>query len=433
MADSNKIKCPNCGFKYEISEALSRELKKEYEVEMQTLRNKMEKQASAIELEREQFEKSKDDLKKKELEIKKQYQEQLATEVEAHEIELKKKIADESRKKAEEKFALEKEEMTKELAEKESELNAIKKQELELRKRERELESKQNEFDLRVERELSEQRKKILEEAEQNFSEKQKFKMIEKEELIKSLRDQISELQRRSEVGSQEAQGEALEKDLFASLKIAFPYDEFTEVKKGERGHDITQTVKNEMNKVVGTIIWEAKNTKAFNQNWIEKLKIDLQRENAEYAILVTLAMPKEIEHFDQIDNIWISDYKSAFSLCAVLRNALAQIFQVRAKEGYRESLKDKVYDYITGVEFKRHLNRIHDAFNKMQEDLEKEKKAMQRHWKVRQKSIESIITSVVNIDGDITGYLVLESGQPLLEGLGLEDLADNDDSFDDE
>ncbi len=435
MSDANKIKCPNCSFEFEITDAISKKIKAEHDVEKQKLRNQLEKQNAAMANERAEYEKSLLEQEKSKQELRRQFDYKLSEELENRELLIKQQLREEMQRKAEKKYALEKDEYEKELAEKDKKLLEAQKTELELRKRERELESRQESLDLELEMRISEEKKKIheenkklREEISKKISEQEHLKMLEKDEQIKSLRDQIRELQRRSEVGSQEAQGEALEKDLLIKLQAAYPHDLFEEVKKGERGHDITQTVRNDINKVQGTIIWEAKNTKNFSKDWIDKLKTDLQTRNADFAMLVTMAMPKDVEHFEQIDNIWVTDYKSAFSICAVLRQSLTDIMRVKATEDYRDSLMDTVYNYITGVEFKRHLNRIHDAFQKMKDELDKEKKAMQRHWKMREKNIENIITSVISIDGDITGYLALDSSKPIIEGLTLENLSDSTD-----
>lgn len=97
--------------------------------------------------------------------------------------------------------------------------------------------------------------------------------MREKDDLIKSMQEQIENLKRRAEVGSQEAQGEAMEGALHDMLQQTFPFDRIEEVKKGQRGADIIQVVRNTTGKECGKILWESKYTKDFQKGWIEKLK----------------------------------------------------------------------------------------------------------------------------------------------------------------
>ena len=431
MSDSNKIKCPNCSHEFEITDAISRKIKAEYDIETQKLRSLLEKQNAAMADERAEYEKSKIAFEKKQKDLINQVDMQVEAEIENRERQIRQQLRDEMLKKAESKFSIEKEEYEKELAEKNKKLQEAQKTELELRKKERELELRKETLDLELERKLNEERKKIKEETLSNVSEHEKLKRVELEETNKTLREQIRELQRRSEVGSQEAQGEALEKDLLENLQAKFPLDDFVEVKKGEQGHDITQIVKNRMNNVLGKIIWEAKNTKNFNNNWIDKLKTDLQRENADYAMLVSLAMPKNVEHFDQFDEIWVTNYKSALDLCTVLRSALFRVNSVIVSEKNRDTYKDALYTYMTSDEFKRRITRIYDDFQKLRGEFEKEKRAMQHNWKRREKSMDSILTNVVSFAGDITGYLALGVEKPIIEGLALENLTNSEDTED--
>jgi hypothetical protein len=47
------------------------------------------------------------------------------------------------------------------------------------------------------------------------------------------------------------------------------------------------------MNGTVGIIAWESKNTKAWSESWVDKLKEDRLRVNADISILVTAVLPK--------------------------------------------------------------------------------------------------------------------------------------------
>jgi len=162
-------------------------------------------------------------------------------------------------------------------------------------------------LELEVERKLSEERKKISEEAGNKATEENMLKMREKDDQLAAMKKQIDELKRKSEVGSQEAQGEALEGALQEVLQLTFPYDQFEEIKKGARGADVLQKVFNN-GKECGLILWESKNTKDFQKGWIEKLKNDQQDKKADIAVIMTMTLPKKIDNFDRCEDIWITD-----------------------------------------------------------------------------------------------------------------------------
>jgi hypothetical protein len=56
--------------------------------------------------------------------------------------------------------------------------------------------------------------------------------------------------------------------------------------------------VRNDFGQSVGVIAWESKNTKAWSDSWVEKLKEDRLRVNADVSILVTAVLPKDIDKF---------------------------------------------------------------------------------------------------------------------------------------
>jgi hypothetical protein len=157
-----------------------------------------------------------------------------------------------------------------ELKEKSKRISEANKKELDLLKRQRELEEKGEQLELEIERKLSEEREKISEEASKKAAEENMLKMKEKDDQLTAMKKQINELKRKSEVGSQEAQGEALEGALQEVLQQTFPYDQFEEIKKGARGADVLQKVFNN-GKECGVILWESKNTKDFQKSWIDR------------------------------------------------------------------------------------------------------------------------------------------------------------------
>jgi hypothetical protein len=134
--------------------------------------------------------------------------------------------------------------------------------ELEHRKRVRELENEKHEIDLTVQRKVDEERQRIETTARQMSAAEYELKLREKDQQNERLRQAVEELKRKSEQGSVELQGEALELDLEEKLRGVFPQDVFNPVARGARGADVIQIVRNGHLAECGTIIWEAKNSK---------------------------------------------------------------------------------------------------------------------------------------------------------------------------
>ena len=81
--------------------------------------------------------------------------------------------------------------------------------------------------------------------------------------------------------------------------------DAIEPVAKGELGADLVQRVNATTGSPAGTILWELKRTKAWSDGWLPKLREDQRRRGADIALIVSQAMPRHIEHFDLVDNVW--------------------------------------------------------------------------------------------------------------------------------
>lgn len=287
------------------------------------------------------------------------------------------------------------------------------------------MEQEAKEIKLTVQRQIDEERKKIEEQASKEAAEKEQLKLREKDDQLAAMKRQIDELKRKAEVGSQEAQGEALEGVLQDVLQQTFHFDAFEEVKKGARGADIIQRIHNRTGKECGTILWESKNTKDFQKPWIEKLKKDQQDINASIAVIMSVALPKEIDSFGIYEGVWVSDYKSVVGLATALRHGLIEVARQKLVTAGRDSVKGVIYEYVTGNEFAMHIKAVVNAFGLMQEQLDKEKRAMGKIWKAREKQITTVLDNVIGIRGSIEGLVGDQKFLPQVDTLSLDAITD--------
>ena len=121
-----------------------------------------------------------------------------------------------------------------------------------------------------------------------------------------------------AEQQSMQVQGDAAEADLKLKLLTAFPTDQIDDITTGTLGADLRQVVRFGT-APVGVILWESKQTKSFNEQWLSKLKRDQAEGKADIAVLVTAALPKEITTFTERSGIWISSPEYAVPLATVL------------------------------------------------------------------------------------------------------------------
>lgn len=334
------------------------------------------------------------------------------------------KIAAEEAKKAKLVAANELEQKTKEINElgeilkqRDVKLAEAQKAQADLIRKQRELDDAKRELELTVEKRIQEGLAATRDQARKEVEEQQKLKVAEKEQTILAMQKQIEELKRRAEQGSQQLQGEVQELALENLLRTKFPFDAIEPVPKGEFGGDALQRVVSPGGQACGTILWESKRTKNWSDGWLAKLREDQRTAKAEIAVLVTQVLPKGVESFDVIDGVWVTSPRTAMPVAVVLRQSLMEIAMARQASEGQQTKTEMVYQYLTGPRFRHRVEAIVEAFSSMQEDLDKERKAIMKQWAKREEQIERVMGATVGMYGDLQGI----AGKSLQEIEGLD------------
>ncbi|OIQ66305.1 hypothetical protein GALL_521280 [mine drainage metagenome] len=231
-----------------------------------------------------------------------------------------------------------------------------------------------------------------------------KVKVSEKEAQIAGMQRQIEELRRKAEQGSQQLQGEALEIELESLLRGRFPRDLIEPVPKGECGGDVVHRVLGANGQTCGTILWESKRTRNWSDGWLAKLRDDQRTAKAEIALIVTSALPKGVETFDLIDNVWVAEPRFAVPLAIVLRQSLIDLAGSRLAQEGQQTKMELMYAYLTGPRFRHRIDAIVEKFTDMQADLDRERKMMTRLWAKREEQLRGVLDSTAGLYGDLQG-----------------------------
>jgi hypothetical protein len=391
--DKQKISCPECGHQFAIEEVLEKQLLKKLESRFESERNAV----------RQEFLKKQQDLKAREqaLEEKKKKENELFLQrMEKEKASLRQQMEAEVRKSMDAKLKFYSEEAEKSQAE----LKKMREQELALLREKQELQRMKDEMEVKVQKELLEARQAIEAKAIKEAEEKNRLREEEYKKQLADVKKQLQETQRKAEQGSMQLQGEVLELVLEEELKKHFPFDLITEVPKGVRGADVIQTVRNAINQDCGQIIYESKRTKTFSADWIEKLKSDQRQLGADVAVLVTEAMPREMTRFGQMKGVWICPFEDVHGIALMLRESIIQISSAKEAQENKGDKMELLYNFLTGTEFKGNLQAIVEGFNTMQDDLIREKRAMEKIWKTREKQIEKVVKNTIHMYGSIRG-----------------------------
>jgi len=291
--------------------------------------------------------------------------------------------------------------------------------------KERQLADKERELNLTIDHRVTTEREQIIKKVHEEVAQTQGLKLKEKDEQLLSMQKKIEELQKKSTQGSQQLQGEAMELQLEENLKSRFPHDTIKPIAKGISGADIKQHVTTPTGQTAGAILWELKRTKNWSNDWTSKLKTDQRNEGAELAILVSQARPNDIDTFDFYDGVYVCAPRYALPLALVARQTLIGIAKTKRSQSGQKDKMALVYDYLTGNQFKHRVEAICEQFQTMQDDLNKEKAAMNRMWAKRDKQINAVIENTVGLHGDLEG--IAGQSMPQIEGLEIDLLANEE------
>ena len=291
--------------------------------------------------------------------------------------------------------------------------------ELALRQQKRELEQAKEAMQLEVERKLETERAKIAEAARSQAEENEKLKLLDKENKIKQLTEQIGILQKKAAQGSMQAQGETLELELERELKAAFIHDEIIEVKKGERGADVRQSIRTNTGGSCGEILWEAKRAAAWSAKWVAKIKDDQRQVKADLAVIVTTCPPEGLRGFGMHEGIWVCEPAYAVALGAALRQGIVSTAATRVQQANRADNMSMLYDYLCGVEFRQHIEALVETFVAAKKQIESERKAFHKAWAERDAQLTKAVTHTALIYGGIQGFAGREA-LPEIESLAL-------------
>ena len=304
----------------------------------------------------------------------------------------------------------------------EAKLTEARQKELEFLKQMQALQTREAELDLEIQRKMADERSKLGEQIKKEEEEKNKLrdaefqmKLKEKDKQLEDQRKLVEEMKRKAEQGSMQLQGEVQELALEELLRHSFPFDLVSEVGKGVRGADCIQTVRNSYGQECGKIIFESKRTKDFSDEWIEKLKADMRALGADVAVIVTQAMPKDMEDFGERQGIWICSFADAKPLVHVLRDAVIKVYNAGKSQENKGDKMTLLYNYLVSSEFAEQWGAIREGFMSMKISIQKERDQMEKLWKAREKQLEKVLLNAAHIRGSIEGISGMDVDLDLL------------------
>ncbi len=394
---STTAKCPNCGHEFEPTDAIREEVEKGLRLKMIDWQKKKDEEFRNKEAAYQQ------QLHLKEEEITKR----LTAEKQKLQTELQESITKNIASDYENRMKL----LQQSVTDNEEKLKLARQKELQFLQKEQSLLVKEQEMEITLQRQLMLEREKlkeqlVKEEADRLGIKEQEYqlRMREMEKQIEDQKRLVDEMKRKAEQGSMQLQGEVQELLLEELLQSTFPFDVISEVGKGVRGADCIQIVRNQFGNEAGKIIYESKRTKDFSIDWIEKLKADMRTLGADIAVIVTQALPKDMERFGERDGVYICTFTEVRSVALLLRNSILKFAQYKGTQEKKGDKMVMLYDYLIGNEFSEQWKAIREGFMSMKLSIQRERDAMEKLWKAREKQLEKVLLNAAHIKGSIEG-----------------------------
>jgi len=284
----------------------------------------------------------------------------------------------------------------------------------ELQKQNQELAEGQRLARLEAQQAAQQRIKEATAELEQKLKLEADLKIRELELKLGTVQGKLEEASRKASQGSMQNQGAALEASFEDQLSATFNRDKVSEVRTGEKGGDVMLDVFNDIGTCCGRIVFELKRTQNWSNSWIGKLREDMHRVQAHVAVIVTQQLPKDIQGCGFKDGVWVTDFSSATPLISALRWGLIQVQLEKKVQQNAEQNATLLYAYVTSPEFRNRVVSIVGAHAALRDGINKERKAMEKNWKLRETQIGIVEQNIMAMLGSIEG----NSGHRL-EGVG--------------
>ena len=387
--------CPSCETLINVDELLVSQFKQSIKKDLE---GELARREAELNQEKNEFKKLSQQLSKDKEEIEEQVNIKVKSLVRQKELALKEAISKEiNAEKAQQLRELENE-----LIKKSNQLKELNGTKAQLERLKREMEEKETTIILQKEKELTERLEQARLSIKEQVQQENFLKHREREKVISDLKLKLSEAVRKAEQGSMQLQGEVQELEIISILQEFHPHDEITQSKKGANAADILQVVRTQNGSECGTIYYESKRTKTWSNEFIRKFKQDNIAKKADILVLVTAALPKEIQRYGILDGIWVCSFNDVKELSLVLRYGLLKLQQVAITQQGKESKMQLLYKYLCSEDFKGVFESILEGFKRLQDSHHSEQLKMKRLWAERQKVLEQVLSNSVEFYGTI-------------------------------
>jgi len=222
-------------------------------------------------------------------------------------------------------------------------------------------------------------------------------------------RAQAERLRRQLEGIQPGERGEFDEEALKRNLEAAFRDDSMVRVGRGGAGADLVQTVRYRVGDqlaVAGRIVYECKDVQEWKAEFVRKAKRDQEAHRTPHIIIVTKAFPRKQNHFCLQDGIPIIHPDGVLHLAEVVRRMAIEVHRAGLTGTGRGQKTAELYEYLSGPEFRDTLTDLIRIGEKLQTELQKERKGHEQTWTRREVAYKALEKKSTMIDESIRAII---------------------------
>jgi hypothetical protein len=123
------------------------------------------------------------------------------------------------------------------------------------------------------------------------------------------------------------------------------------------------------------------------------------------------------MDGFGEKDGVWICSFNEVKPVVHMLRDGIVRISLALKSQENKGDKMHLLYDYLTGREFAEQWQAIREGFMSMKLSIQKERDAMEKLWKAREKQLEKVLLNAAHIRGSIEGISGTDVDLNLLDG----------------
>lgn len=259
---------------------------------------------------------------------------------------------------------------------------------------------------------LTELRREL--ESAQEQSEKERVQHADQTAHLQSKIDNLSQQLKHQTPGEIGEMGEA---DVYAALKAAFPTDDIQRNGKGLRGADIFQKVIVN-GKEVGCIVYECKNVSNWQNEWITTAKRYRSEYQTPWIIIATRTFPRGQKWFTVEKSVPVIDFRLTVKLAEIVRDAVAEIGQLRTSQVDRQSKADQMFEYILSDDFAGRFKGFAESVVALRENQGKERQWHSEAWTKQSRLYDQIENDLREIASRMHTIFEVQS-KPVLKVVG--------------